>query len=106
MVRLPSAPRWICSCWLIFYGCSPTEPPPPPVASVEVELSQAQLPFPEWRRLSLRWSPQSSLGAAENPLVFLQLLNEEGELERTFDHPFPEEWTVGSEVQYEVEIYQ
>ncbi len=106
MCRLSPTPCWILSCVVLVSGCSAPEPPPPPVATVEVALAQAELPFPEWRSLGLKWRPSSPLGAEGTPSVFLHLLSEDGKLERTFDHSFPQEWAVGSEIQYDIEIYQ
>lgn len=95
----------LASAFLLM-GCGEKEPPPAPVAAVRAELSNGELPFPEWRVLRLEWAPSAALGVEGRPSVFLHLLNGEGELERTFDHELPEDWTPGEEIQYDVEIYQ
>lgn len=106
MYRSPPAPCWMLLSCLLLAGCAAPPPPPPPVAAVEASLPRGELPFPEWRSLELRWSLSSTLGVAERPSVFVHLLDGDGDLVRTFDHAFPEEWSVGKEIRYDVEIYQ
>jgi hypothetical protein len=53
------------------------------------------------------WSPGAPLGDdAGQPTVFVHLLDDEGKLARTFDHPFPQRWREGAPVSYDVKLYQ
>lgn len=88
---------------------------PPPVASVEVTPRTLRLGYPELRKLNLSWSPSVALPEARDqgdqsaqgpPTVFVHLLDERGEVVRTFDHPFPQRWEVGTPVQYDLDLYQ
>ena len=85
-------------------GCSAPEPP---VAEVGVEPAVIQLGYPEVTRVSLRWKLLEPLeGLNGSPRVFLHLLDGEGKMIRTFDHPFPADWQAGEEHEYEVALFQ
>ena len=78
-----------------------------PVARLEVTPASLRLPYPEVGRLHLAWEPVAPLGEGPGrPTVFVHLLDAEGRVVRTFDHPFPDAWTPGRAVDEEVEIYQ
>lgn len=77
-----------------------------PVATLAVGSDTLELPYPEWRSLRLTWTPAMSLGSQVTPRVFLHLLDADHQLVRTFDHPFPDTWATGSEVAYDVRLYQ
>lgn len=82
---------------------------PAPVASVEVTPRTVRLGYPEMRELSLRWVPAVALPEGEGlgpPTVFVHLLDERDEVVRTFDHPFPQRWQVGTPVRYSLKLYQ
>ena len=78
-----------------------------PVARLEVTPARLRLAYPEVRDLHLAWEPAAPLGEGRpRPIVFVHLLDAGGRVVRTFDHPFPEDWTPGVAVEYDVEIYQ
>jgi hypothetical protein len=82
-------------------GCGGEDPA---VASVEVSPSTVRLAYPTVQPIRLAWAPSAALEA--EPLVFVHLLDEEGAVLRTFDHPFPRRWRPGEPVEYEVKLYQ
>lgn len=79
--------------------------PEEPVAELAVDASRLTLPYPESRELVLTWRPRAEL-PTDAPRVFVHLLNAEGTVERTFDHPFPQPWRPGTEVSYPLHLYQ
>jgi hypothetical protein len=82
---------------------------PPAVARLTVEPHDVQLGFPHLRQVRFNWQPIASLGpGAEGaaPVVFVHLLDREGKVLRTFDHPFPVAWQEGVPASYEVRLYQ
>lgn len=86
-----------------FVACQPETP----VARVQIEPVEVTLTFPQTVVLDLRWSLQAPVQPADGRLlVFVHLIDAEGKLERTFDHPFPEPWSVGEEITYPLELYQ
>jgi hypothetical protein len=95
-----------CSCliglWLT--GCESTEPP---VAALEVSPAELTLNLPEVRSVRLRWEIARPLDGISGELrVFVHVLERPGEVLRTFDHLFPEAWSVGEKVEYEIDLYQ
>jgi hypothetical protein len=78
---------------------------PVPVAQVEVNPRQTQLPFSQVQTVHLTWTPSASIGD-EKPTVFVHLLGPGQKVVRTFDHPFPERWREGAPVSYDLKIYQ
>jgi hypothetical protein len=80
---------------------------PEPVARLTVQPTTLKLGFPETRTIRFSWEPLAALAPeAGTPVVFVHLLDGEGEVVRTFDHTFPEPWQPGKPVSYEVELYQ
>lgn len=77
-----------------------------PVAEVAVEPQQLTLPYPEAREVEMSWQPETPIQPDGPALVFVHLLDADGEVERTFDHPFPREWRPGQAVTYPVHLYQ
>ena len=80
----------------------------PPVGRLDVQPRSITLSFGQLTTLHMAWTPLTALpgdGGAE-PNVFLHLVDGKGKLLRTFDHPFPQHWTEGSPVAYDVEVYQ
>lgn len=78
-----------------------------PVARLAVEPARLELPYGSFATLRLRWSPRSDLGdAEESARAFLHLLDDEGDLVRTFDHDPPGAWRAGGELEYDARIYQ
>jgi hypothetical protein len=108
-VRWKSLPRAVplgCSClvglWLT--ACGAVEPP---VATLEVVPAELPLNFSEVRSVRLRWQIARPLDETAGELrVFVHVLERPGEVLRTFDHVFPETWSVGAEVSYEIDLYQ
>lgn len=78
-----------------------------PVARLEVAPQAFRLGYPEVRRLHLAWEPLAPLGDRPvSPIVFVHLLDADGRVVRTFDHPFPRPWRPGAPVDYAIELYQ
>ncbi len=78
-----------------------------PVALVQVEPASVSLAYPQTSTIHLTWLPRSPLQvSADRLVVFVHLLDQQGRVERTFDHPFPASWTVGEEVAYPLELFQ
>jgi hypothetical protein len=82
-------------------GCGRDEPA---VARLTVEPQELQLPFPELKTIHFSWEPISSLKV--EPTVFVHLIDESGELMRTFDHPYKGRFAPGTPVEYDVHLYQ
>ena len=79
----------------------------PPVGELEVRLPQTELPYPWAVPLGLTWRPTAPLsGIVGQPLVFVHLLEQPGDVVRTFDHPLPKGWQPGDTIEYELELYQ
>ena len=80
---------------------------PEPVASVRIEPSQVRLPYPGFAQIELEWEPAAPLDTVSGDLlVFMHLLDAEGNVERTFDHVLPFDWQVGSGQSYEITLFQ
>jgi len=85
-------------------GCSE---PVEPVARVVAQPATISLPFPRSADLDLTWDLRADIETAGGrPTVFLHLLDEDGHVLRTFDHPFPQDWRTGAEVSYPLAVYQ
>jgi hypothetical protein len=79
----------------------------PPVARLEVSPDELQLDYPGAVALRLSWRLLEPLEPSdERPTVFVHLFDHPRSVARTFDHPFPEPWVVGDEVEYEIALYQ
>ena len=87
-----------------FGGC---EKASEPVASVRIEPSQVQLPYPGFAKVELTWDLAAPLDEVSgDPLVFVHLLDGEGNVERTFDHDLPFDWQAGTSQSYEITLFQ
>lgn len=85
-------------------ACKPSETP---VASLRVEPSQLQLAFPGVVELELSWEMDLPLdGIQGEPLVFVHLIDEQGDVLRTFDHRLDFAWQPGQTRQYVIPLYQ
>jgi hypothetical protein len=81
--------------------------PPPPVASLKVTPHELELGYSRAATLRLAWRLLAPLATTDGrPTVFVHLYDHPRSVARTFDHPFPEQWTVGSLVDYEITLYQ
>lgn len=79
---------------------------PEPVAGLEVELARKELPHRSYLPLQLAWRLREPLTATGALRVFVHLIDPEGSVARTFDHPWPHEWRPGSRVEYVVLLHQ
>jgi len=85
-------------------ACSSEEPS---VARLRAEPETLVLGYPEFREVTLTWEPTAQLDpSAGHPTVFVHLLNKDGGIERTFDHPLPSGWQPGSPLRYSLRLYQ
>ncbi|MDX1501112.1 MAG: hypothetical protein R3325_02035 [Thermoanaerobaculia bacterium] len=81
--------------------------PGDPVASLSVEPRQMEVGYPGYATAELTWSFARPLGEVDGePRVFLHLVDEQGNLARTFDHELPGGWREEGQKAYEVKIYQ
>ncbi|HEX2162399.1 MAG TPA: hypothetical protein VHM02_00470 [Thermoanaerobaculia bacterium] len=87
-------------------GCE--RAPERPVARLAVSPAEVALAHPGSVPVELAWTPLSPLGEVDGELrVFVHLLDGEGEIARTFDHPFPFAWEVGRAAPaHTLELYQ
>lgn len=76
-----------------------------PVGKLEVAPVQVTLPPSEVQKVQLTWTPSAPLGS-ETATVFVHLLDGEKKVVRTYDHPFPQSWTPGTPVSYDVKVFQ
>jgi len=89
---------------LALVGCESSEPP---VAGLQVEPEQLRLPFPGVIDLELSWAMELPLdGLQGRPLVFVHLVDEQGDVLRTFDHSLDFEWQPGQRQQYVIRLHQ
>jgi len=85
-------------------SCRPGEPP---VATLEIEPVSLELGFSEMASVELTWEIRRPVEGIQGDLrVFVHLLEQPGEVLRTFDHLFPEQWSVGQSVSYDLKLYQ
>lgn len=81
--------------------------PAEPVARVRAESAELSLPYPQATEVTLSWQVLAPVEAAGGrPTVFVHLLDDEGAVVRTFDHPFPRDWQPGAEVSYPLTVHQ
>jgi hypothetical protein len=80
---------------------------PVPVGRVEVSPKSLRLGLGEIKPISLKWIPSAPLsGLKGDPMVFVHLVDDAGEVLRTFDHPLPKPWTPGTPIADDFKIYQ
>ena len=77
-----------------------------PVARVGVSAGEVPLPHGALAPVELRIEPLRELGEGKKPLLFAHLLDAEGTVVRTFDHPLPGGWRVGEEIVDQVPLAQ
>lgn len=78
-----------------------------PVARVAVEPPALTLTYPGTAEIHTIWeatAPLDELGAP--PVVFVHLLDADGEVARTFDHPFPDAWRPGTPMSDSIAVWQ
>lgn len=76
-----------------------------PVGKLEAVPAEIALGPAEVQKLRLTWTPSLPLGA-DSATVFVHLLDGEKKVVRTYDHAFPQAWTPGTPVAYEVKVFQ
>lgn len=87
-----------------FAACAPA---PEPVGRLTAEPVRVDLPYPRFADLQLRFEPTAPLeGLVGEANVFVHVLEEPGNVIRTFDHPLPETWTPGEPIEYSIPLYQ
>jgi hypothetical protein len=91
---------WGCALW----GCAGGGDLP--VAELSVEPQRFSLPYPAYREMQIVLEPNSALDPGADPILFIHLIGEPGEVLRTFDHPLPEPWSAGQPMRYTVRLYQ
>ena len=73
-----------------------------PVARLTLEPSATlTLPYPGRDRLDVMWQPMEALEGT--PHVFVHVIGQPGEVLRTYDHPFPGDWSPGQD-HFEVTV--
>ena len=78
-----------------------------PVATLRTSPRAVRLGYPEASALRFEWSPSAALEKSGGaPTVFVHVRDGKGEVRRTFDHPFPQPWSPGTSVSYEIDLYQ
>lgn len=87
-------------------GCG-DDAAPPPVGQLEVSPKTFRLGAGEIKTVSLKWTPTAPLEELKgSPTVFVHLLDDSGEVVRTFDHALPQTWTVGTPISYDIDVFQ
>jgi hypothetical protein len=102
--RLVALLPLLLPCVLLAAGCRRA---PEPVAKLTLTSKQIELAHGRLVPLELRWEPTKplpSLPVAE-PLVFVHLLDAQGTVARTFDHPLSGRWQPGSPIVDRVPLY-
>jgi hypothetical protein len=80
--------------------------PAEPVASLAVQARQLELPHGRVASYELRWRPSTALpGGVTGPLVFVHLIDAQGNVVRTFDHQLVGRWTPGEEIRDRISLW-
>jgi hypothetical protein len=78
-----------------------------PAARLSVEPATIQLGPGRSVPLRVNWHPSAPLDKPFGRVyVFVHLLDERGELARTFDHPLPAGWKAGETLSYDIDLYE
>lgn len=71
-----------------------------PVGSVSLEPAALELPYGLWADTLLHWQMDADPESLQGDLmVFVHLLDREGQVQMTLDHPFPGVWQAGKSVE-------
>jgi hypothetical protein len=93
-------------CLLLAAACGRA---PEPVATLQLDNRNLELPHGRLVSLGLDWQPSKPLAGlpegVDKPLVFVHLLDAQGNVARTFDHEFPAAWSPGRAVRDRVPLY-
>jgi hypothetical protein len=96
---------WVLVC-LAAVAAAACRRAPEPVARVTVDNRRLELPHGRMVPLELRWEPKKPLGdGVTAPIVFVHLIDAQGNVARTFDHPLPVRWRVGDAIRDRVPLY-
>lgn len=101
--------HWILPALVLFvlFAANGCERSAPPVAELSVQPADVRLAFPQTVPLDFEWKIGAPLEGLEGkPRVFLHLLDKDGEVIRTFDHPVPFDWRPGSTESYSWSLEQ
>ncbi len=90
----------------ICFGISCSGPDEAPVAELRVDPGLLSVPYPGYRELRLDLLPTAALEGVEEPILFVHLLGEPGDVLRTFDQPLPSRWRLGERQRFAVRIFQ
>jgi hypothetical protein len=102
-----NAKRSLVALGILVVLASGCETAPEPVGSVRIEPAEIPLPYPGFARVEMTWDLATALDGVEGgPLVFVHLLNAEGDVERTFDHALPFDWQPDTSQSYELTLFQ
>jgi hypothetical protein len=94
----------LASVLLVGWGC---KGPGEPVARLAVPRVEVTLPHGSHLPFELRFEPSRALDVeVSRPLVFVHLLDEAGDVVRTFDHPLPGSWRPGEAIVDRFALYQ
>lgn len=103
-IRLPVLLLLAAAVGLAAVGCAKRQEP---VGRLSASAGEIELGYPGVAQFDLNWEMQAPLDGLEgSPVVFLHLLDGQGNIIRTFDHEFPAAWNAGGEHSYSVPIYQ
>lgn len=81
--------------------------PGDPVGRLSVAEHEVALPHGRLVPLELRWEAKAALEDGEGaPIAFVHLLDAEGSVARTFDHPLPGRWEPGKTIVDRLELVQ
>ena len=87
----------------VLVSCMPSSDP---VAIVQVSPTSFTLRYSEVRLVDLEFRILAPIGEEHQPRVFVHLIDEPGNVLRTFDHPFPGDWEVDARVHHRLRIHQ
>lgn len=93
------------SLMLVVVALAACAPADPPVADFSITPQSIELSYPHFVSVQLAWTIKGTLeGAAGDPRVFLHLIDQDGDVVRTFDHDFPRPFKPGAEVVYSIPL--
>jgi hypothetical protein len=98
----------LISCLLLLAACSllvACKRGGEPVARLTVAKRQLELQHGIAAALELRWEPSKALPQGVAPVVFVHLLDAQGNVVRTFDHSLAGSWRPGEPIEDRVRLY-
>jgi len=103
--RTSAAPTLALLLFLGFAGCG--TPRQPPIAELRSSTPPSLLlPWPTFEELELSIRPLRGLQSSSAVIVFAHLIDGNGLIVRTFDHPVPAEWSVEAELRDRFPVFQ